>query len=175
VASLPPGSRGAMRLCVNRRSFRHRNGDGCRRAVRLRRSKIASPMAFAEKRQGLGQPQTRSRRRIASRFWCSVNFGLRPSLTPRALARVRPYRRLVREPSEWTTPPRGRVGPSAQPRPRSSSRTRPHSLPVPRGTESLLTHRWRGESRANQSLKWVFRGLGNYRPIPRRLWMMSEV
>ena len=30
VASLPPGSRGAMRLCVNRRSFRHRNGDGCR-------------------------------------------------------------------------------------------------------------------------------------------------
>ena len=30
MASLPPGSRGAMRLCVNRRSFRHRNGDGCR-------------------------------------------------------------------------------------------------------------------------------------------------
>src|SRR5690348_2633357 len=29
-----------------------------------------------------------SRRRIASRFWCSVNFGLRPSLTPRALARA---------------------------------------------------------------------------------------
>ncbi len=25
----------------------------------------------------------------ASRFWCSVNFGLRPSLTPRAFARSR--------------------------------------------------------------------------------------
>ena len=33
---------------------------------------------------------SRSRRRIASRFWCSVSFGLRPSLTPRALARSRP-------------------------------------------------------------------------------------
>jgi transposase len=33
---------------------------------------------------------------------------------------------------------------------------------------------WRGESRANQSLKWVFQGPGNYSPIPRRLWMMSE-
>jgi len=43
------------------------------------------------------------------------------------------------------------------------------------GTKSSQTRRWRGESRANQSLKWVFRGLGNYRPIPRRLWMMSEV
>jgi hypothetical protein len=26
----------------------------------------------------------------ASRFWCLVNFGLRPSLTPRVLARSRP-------------------------------------------------------------------------------------
>ena len=31
----------------------------------------------------------RSRRQIASRFWCSVNFGLRPSLTPAfACARI---------------------------------------------------------------------------------------
>ena len=29
---------------------------------------------------------------------------------------------------------------------------------VLRGTESLLTHRWRGESGANQSLKWDFLG-----------------
>jgi hypothetical protein len=28
---------------------------------------------------------------------------------------------------------------------------------------SLLTRRWRGESRANQSLKWVFRGPGELR------------
>src|SRR6516162_358582 len=40
---------------------------------------------------------------------------------------------------------------------------------VVRGTESLLTLRWRGESRANQSLKWVSRGL-----IPRGLWMILE-
>src|SRR4051794_28901805 len=32
----------------------------------------------------------RSRRAIASRFWCGTNFGFRPSLTPRALARARP-------------------------------------------------------------------------------------
>ena len=32
-----------------------------------------------------------------------------------------------------------------------------------RGTESLQTPRWRGESRANQSLKWVFRGTGKLR------------
>jgi hypothetical protein len=31
-----------------------------------------------------------SRRLVASRFWRWVNFGFRPSLTPRALARSRP-------------------------------------------------------------------------------------
>ena len=39
-----------------------------------------------------------------------------------------------------------------------------------RNMEVRLTHRWRGESRANQSLKRGFRGRGNYGPIPRRLW-----
>src|SRR6516225_6269574 len=38
------------------------------------------------------------------------------------------------------------------------------------GTDGSQTPRRRGESRANQSLKWVFRGPGNYGPIPRRLW-----
>jgi hypothetical protein len=42
------------------------------------------------------------------------------------------------------------------------------------GTESLQTLRWRGESGANQSLKWGFFGPGNYGSIPRRLWMMLE-
>ena len=37
----------------------------------------------------------------------------------------------------------------------------------------LLTLCWRGESGANQSLKWDF-WAGNYGSIPRRLWTMSE-
>ena len=36
-----------------------------------------------------GSPRL-SRRRIASRRWCGVSLGLRPSFTPRALARSRP-------------------------------------------------------------------------------------
>jgi hypothetical protein len=31
-----------------------------------------------------------SRRRIASRFWCGVSFGLRPIITPFATARAQP-------------------------------------------------------------------------------------
>jgi hypothetical protein len=42
-----------------------------------------------------------SRRQIASRFWCSVSFGLRPSLTPRALARSRPSLIRARIKSLW--------------------------------------------------------------------------
>jgi hypothetical protein len=39
-----------------------------------------------------------SRRRIASRFWCRVSFGLRPSLTPRAfvLSLPSPVRARIR-------------------------------------------------------------------------------
>ena len=44
-----------------------------------------------------------------------------------------------------------------------------------RKSGSQQTHRWRGESRANQSLKVGFSARGNYGPIPKRLWMMSEV
>jgi hypothetical protein len=48
----------------------------------------------------------RSPRRIASRFWCSVNFGFRPSLAPRALARSRPSLARVRIKSLRTRPAR---------------------------------------------------------------------
>src|SRR6516165_8022638 len=74
-----------------------------------------------------------------------------------------------------TGPPRRRHSPRirqrrrckriAEPNPRRSweavSPSRLDQQPaVLRGTESLLTLCWRGESRANQSLKWVFRGTG---------------
>src|SRR5580693_9168194 len=54
-----------------------------------------------------GSP-SRSRRRIASRFWCSVNFGLRPSLTPRGLARSRPslVRVRIKSLSNSASPPK---------------------------------------------------------------------
>jgi hypothetical protein len=39
-----------------------------------------------------------------------------------------------------------------------------------RGTDGSQTRYWWGESRANQSLKWIFGGREIYGPIPRRLW-----